>query len=58
MDAAFHPEWTTTHETANVMPIKSVGFLIEQNNDRVIKLAQSSNGDIHFSANNPYPLLL
>jgi len=50
MDAALHPNWTDTHETANVMPITTIGFLLDQDDDRVLKVAQSSNGDIRFSA--------
>ena len=50
MDAALHPEWTETHETANVMPIKTVGYLLEQDDERIVKLAQSCNGNVRFSA--------
>lgn len=50
LDASLHPEWTTTPEDADLVPLITVGFLLEQEDDRVIKVAQTNCSDIRFSA--------
>lgn len=49
IDAALYPDWLTSYEEANLLPVDTVGFLLYED-DRVIKIAQSNCADVKFSA--------
>lgn len=49
LDTALHPDWLSSHDDANLTPIKTVGYLLYED-ENVIKIAQSNCANIRFSA--------